>query len=181
MFHLERKPQSISADAVTPDNGENIAAELVVIGVGVRPAIQLAEQAGLAIDKGVTVNEYLETSVPGIYAVGDIARYPDAYSGDNVRIEHWNVAQQQAQTAARNMLGKREVYESVPFFWSGHYDIMLNYVGHAEHWDRIEIEGSIQDHDCTLRYIADDKVRAVLTIFRDKESLSASVEMSESI
>jgi NADPH-dependent 2,4-dienoyl-CoA reductase/sulfur reductase-like enzyme/nitrite reductase/ring-hydroxylating ferredoxin subunit len=181
IFHLERKPQTITTDSVTLDNGEKIAAELVVIGVGVRPAVQLAEQAGLAVDKGVTVDEYLETSVPGIYAVGDIARYPDAYSGERVRIEHWNVAQWQAQSAARNMLGKREVYTAVPFFWSGHYDIVLNYVGHAEHWDRIDIDGSIQNHDCTLRYIADGKVRAVLTIFRDKESLSAAVEMSESV
>ncbi len=148
-----------------------------MVGVGVRPAVQLAEQAGLAVDKGVLVNEYLETSVPGIYAAGDIARYPDAHSGDRVRIEHWNVAQWQGQTAARNMLGRREVYKAVPFFWSAHYDVTLNYVGHAERWDRIEIDGSIEDHDCTLRYMADGKVRAVLTIFRDKESLRAAVEM----
>jgi NADPH-dependent 2,4-dienoyl-CoA reductase/sulfur reductase-like enzyme len=125
------------------------------------------------------VNEYLETSVPGIYAAGDIARYPDAQSGDRVRIEHWNVAQWQGQTAARNMLGHGEIYQAVPFFWSGHYDVTLNYVGHAEHWDRIEIDGSIQDRDCTLRYMDQGKVRAVLTIFRDKESLAAAVEMAE--
>jgi apoptosis-inducing factor 3 len=181
VFHLGSKPESITTDAVTLDNGERIDAELVVIGVGVRPAVQLAEQAGLAINNGVTVDEYLETSVPGIYAVGDIARYPDKYCGERVRIEHWNVAQWQAQTAARNMLGHREVYRAVPFFWSEHYDITMKYVGHAEHWDHIEIDGSIQNHDCTLRYIADGKVRAVLTIFRDKESLSAAVMMSESV
>ncbi len=177
VFHLGTKPQAIAADAVTLESGERIAADLVVIGVGVRPALQLAEQAGLAIDKGVTVDKYLETSCPGIYAAGDIARYPDANNGKRVRIEHWNVAQWQGQTAARNMLGHREVYKSVPFFWSVHYDVTLNYVGHAEHWDRIDIDGSIQDHDCTLRYMADGKAMAVLTIFRDKESLRVAVEM----
>lgn len=180
-FHLGCKPQSISTDEVILDNGERIAADLVVIGVGVRPALQLAEQAGLAIDKGVSVDEYLATSVAGIYAAGDIARYPDAQSGDRVRIEHWNVAQWQGQTVARNMLGQRESYQAVPFFWSGHYDVTLNYVGHAEHWDHIEIDGSIQDRDCTLRYIDQGKVRAVLTIFRDKESLAAAVEIAESV
>ncbi len=177
IFHLKTKTTAITADGVTLENGEHIPADLVVVGVGVRPSVQLAEQAGLAIDKGVTVNEYLETSIPGIYAAGDIARHPDAHGGDRVRIEHWNVAQWQGQTAARNMLGHHEVYKAVPFFWSAHYDVTLNYVGHAEHWDRIEIDGSIQDHDCTLRYMADDKVRAVLTICRDKESLRAAVEM----
>ncbi len=180
VFHLGAKPQMISADAVTLDTGERISADLVVIGVGVRPALELATAAGLDIDKGVTVDQYLETSVPGIYAAGDIARYPDAHSGDRVRIEHWNVAQWQGQTAARNMLGRREAYTAVPFFWSAHYDVTLNYVGHAERWDRIDIDGSIQDRDCTLRYIADGQVRAVLTIFRDKDSLQAAVAMSHS-
>jgi NADPH-dependent 2,4-dienoyl-CoA reductase/sulfur reductase-like enzyme len=175
-FHLNTKPQAIGADAVTLENGERIPADLVVIGVGVRPAVQLAQQAGLAIDNGVLVDAYLETSVPGIYAAGDNARYLDP-RGERVRIEHWAVAQWQGQTAARNMLGRRQRYTAVPFFWSAHYDVTLNYVGHAERWDRIEIDGSIQGHDCTLRYLADDKVLAVLTIFRDKESLRAAVAM----
>jgi NADPH-dependent 2,4-dienoyl-CoA reductase/sulfur reductase-like enzyme len=177
IFHLDTKPKAITADAVMLENGEHISADLVVVGVGVRPAVQLAEQAGIAVDKGVLVNEYLETSVPGIYAAGDIARYTDTHSGERVRIEHWVVAQRQGQTAARNLLGQRERYTDVPFFWSTHYDITLNYVGHAEHWDRIEIDGSLQGHDCTLRYFADDKVRAVLTLFRDRESLRAEIEM----
>ncbi len=178
IFHLDRKPQSISADTVTLDNGERIGADLVVIGVGVRPAVQIAEQAGLVVDNGVTVDEFLQTSVPGIYAAGDIARYPDAQNGDRVRIEHWDVAQWQGQTAARSMLGRREAYTAVPFFWSAHYDVTLNYVGHAERWDRIEIDGSIQDRDCTLRYFAGGRVRAVLTISRDKDSLRAAVALS---
>lgn len=179
IFHLDTKPKAITAAAVTLENDERIPADLVVVGVGVRPAVNLAQQAGLAVDNGVLVDAYFETSVPGIYAAGDIARYLDSRSGERVRIEHWAVAQRQGQTAARNMLGRRERYTAVPFFWSAHYDVTLNYVGHAEHWDRIEIDGSIQDHDCTLRYLADDKVRAVLTIFRDRESLHAEVDMGE--
>ncbi len=175
-FHLDTKPQTITVDAVTLENGEHIPADIVVVGVGVRPAVQLAQQAGLTVDNGVLVDAYLETSAPGIYAAGDIARYLDA-RGERVRIEHWAVAQWQGQTAARNMLGHRQRYTAVPFFWSAHYDVTLNYVGHAERWDRIEIDGSIQDHDCTLRYLADGKVLAVLTIFRDKESLRTAVAM----
>ncbi|MFA7387352.1 MAG: FAD-dependent oxidoreductase [Thiohalobacteraceae bacterium] len=177
VFHLGTKPEAITADAVALENGERIAADLVVAGIGVRPAVQLAQQTGIAVDNGVLVDAYLETSISGIYAAGDIARYPDVHSGERARIEHWVVAERQGQAVARNMLGRRERYADVPFFWSVHYDITLNYVGHAERWDRIEIDGSLQQHDCTLRYIADDRVRAVLTLFRDRESLRAEVEM----
>jgi NADPH-dependent 2,4-dienoyl-CoA reductase/sulfur reductase-like enzyme/nitrite reductase/ring-hydroxylating ferredoxin subunit len=177
VFHLGSRPKAITADAVTLENGERIPADLVVAGIGVRPAVQLAQQAGIAVDNGVLVDAHLETGIPGIYAAGDIARYPDVNSGERARIEHWVVAQRQGQAAARNMLGRRERYTDVPFFWSAHYDITLNYVGHAERWDRIEIDGSIRDHDCTLRYIEDGKVRAVLTLFRDRENLRAEVEM----
>lgn len=175
-FHLNTRPKTISADAVMLENGERIAADLVVIGVGVRPSVQLAQQAGLAVDNGVLVDTFLETSVPGIYAAGDNARYLNP-RGERLRIEHWVVAQRQGQTAARNMLGRREPYTAVPFFWSSHYDVTLNYVGHAEHWDKIEIEGSIKDGDCTLRYLANGEVLATLTIARDKDSLRAAVAM----
>ncbi len=176
IFHLNTRPKTITAAAVTNENGESIPADLVVVGVGVRPAVKLAQDAGLATDNGVLVNEYLETSVPGIYAAGDIARYLDA-RGERVRIEHWVVAERQGQAAARNMLGRRERYTAAPFFWSAHYDVTLNYVGHAERWDRIEIDGSIESHDCTVCYWADGEARAILTIFRDRESLRAAVEM----
>src|SRR5207248_4807534 len=168
---------SIDAEAVTLENGQRLPTDLVVMGVGVRPRVALAEEAGLAVENGIRVDEFLQTSAPGIWAAGDVARYPDPRTGKPVRIEHWVAAERQGQTAARNMLGRREPFVAVPFFWSQHYDVTISYVGHAEAWDRVEIDGSIPDHDCTLRYWKNGKALAVLSIFRDTESLRAEVEM----
>ena len=178
VFHLGRTAKSIGADSVTLDDGSTIdGVDLVVLGVGVRPRVKLAEDAGLAMDKGITVNELLETSAPGVFAVGDIARWPDRYSGKKIRVEHWVVAQRQGQHAARNLLGAAEPFTAVPFFWSQHYDIAIAYVGHAEGWERIDIEGSIPDLDCVLSYRDGDKTLAVASIFRDIESLAAEQMM----
>jgi NADPH-dependent 2,4-dienoyl-CoA reductase/sulfur reductase-like enzyme/nitrite reductase/ring-hydroxylating ferredoxin subunit len=178
-FHLENSITAIDGKAATLKNGGKLDADLVVVGVGVRPRLTLAERAGLSIDKGVLVNEYLETSTPGIYAAGDIARWPDPISGDRIRVEHWVVAERQGQVAALNMLGIRVPYRAVPFFWSQHYDVPINYVGHAEKWDTIDIDGDVMKRDCVVRYKLGGKTLAVASIYRDKDSLEASAEMEK--
>jgi NADPH-dependent 2,4-dienoyl-CoA reductase/sulfur reductase-like enzyme/nitrite reductase/ring-hydroxylating ferredoxin subunit len=180
VFHLGTRPRAIDATAVMLDNGERLSAELVVIGVGVRPATSLAESAGIAVDRGVLVNEYLQTSAADVFAAGDLARWPDRRSGEHIRVEHWVVAQRQGRTAARNMLGMREKFDAVPFFWSAHYDVGINYVGHASAWDRIQVEGSFDARDATVRYIAGGKTLALATIFRDQESLRFEQELESS-
>ena len=176
-FHLENGVTAIGAQDVTLKTGGTLAADLVVIGVGVRPRLALAEKAGLAVDKGVSVNEYLETSAPGIFAAGDIARWPDAVTGARIRVEHWVVAERQGQTAALNMLGLRTPFRAPPFFWSQHYDVPINYVGHAEKWDAIEVEGDVMKRDCVVRYKQGDRVLAVASIYRDRDSLEAAAAM----
>jgi NADPH-dependent 2,4-dienoyl-CoA reductase/sulfur reductase-like enzyme len=177
VFHLENKVATIEEKTVRLETGETIEADLVVAGIGVRPRLALAEKAGLKLDRGVVVDQYLETSAPNVYAAGDIARWPDPHSGSSIRIEHWVVAERQGQTAALNMLGRRTRFADVPFFWSQHYDVPINYVGHAETWDEITIEGDIGSKDCILRFKQDGRVRAVASIFRDLESLKAELAM----
>jgi NADPH-dependent 2,4-dienoyl-CoA reductase/sulfur reductase-like enzyme len=138
-FHLGRKPARFEDAAVVLDDGSRLSTELTVVGVGVRPRIELAQSAGLEVDQGVLVDAYLQTSAPGVYAAGDMASWPDAATGERLRIEHWVVAERQGQTAARNIVGRREPFRAVPFFWSQHYDVSINYVGHATSWDRIEL------------------------------------------
>ena len=176
-FHLGATVARLDGSQVTLTDGTKIEADFLVVGVGVRPATALASAAGLTVDRGVVVNEYLETSAPGIYAAGDIVRWPDPYSGEKIRVEHWVVAERQGQVAAANMLGKREKYTAVPFFWSQHYDVTLNYVGHAEKWDSIETDGSLSERNCRLRYQAGGRTLAVVTISRDRDSLEAELAM----
>jgi len=177
IFHLQETAATIEPKSVKLKGGTTLAADLVVVGVGVRPRTELAERGGLKIDRGVVVNEWLETSAPGIFAAGDIARWPDPHSGENLRIEHWVVAERQGQTAARNILGQRQRYSDVPFFWSQHYDVPIGYTGHAERWDELEIQGDIKAHDCLVRYRRQGKLLAVASIFRDLDNLKAEKAM----
>jgi NADPH-dependent 2,4-dienoyl-CoA reductase/sulfur reductase-like enzyme len=176
-FHLGQTAKSIQGDSVTLASGEVIRADLVVIGAGVRPSISLVEKSGIRTDKGVVVNEFLETSVPGIYAAGDIARFPDPISGQDIRVEHWVVAERQGQTVAKNMLGAGQKFISPPFFWSNHYDSSILYVGHAEKWDSVAISGDIAGGDCAVAFRAAGKTLAVATVNRPMASLEAEAAM----
>ncbi|MGO9472484.1 MAG: FAD-dependent oxidoreductase [Rhodomicrobium sp.] len=179
VFHLEDTVAAIEDQRATLKSGRVLDAGLVVAGIGVRPRLALAEQAGLMLDRGVLVNGFLETSGAGIYAAGDIARWPDPRSGENIRVEHWVVAQRQGQTAALNMLGERRKFDAVPYFWSQHYDVPINYIGYAGRWDEIAIEGDIKGRDCLLKYKHKGRVFAIASIFRDLASLQAEVTMEE--
>lgn len=178
VFHLERRATGRVPGGVHLSDGSTLEGDFIVAGVGVRPNLGLAESAGLSIDRGVTVDEFLRTSAPGVWAAGDLARYPEARTGERVRIEHWSVAQDQGRVAARNMLGIATPYRDVPFFWSQHYDVTIGYVGHAERWDRLVVEGTPEKLDCTVRYLLGEKELAVATIGRDRASLEAHAAMA---
>jgi NADPH-dependent 2,4-dienoyl-CoA reductase/sulfur reductase-like enzyme len=177
VFHLGETATDINDKRVALSSGGTLDADLVVAGVGVRPRVALAENSGLALDRGVVVDDHLETSAPGIFAAGDIARWPDPHTGAKIRVEHWVVAERQGQAAALNMLGHRQKYAAVPFFWSQHYDVPINYVGHAETWDTLTIDGDIAAKDCLLRYGRNGRVLAVASIFRDVANLEAELAM----
>jgi NADPH-dependent 2,4-dienoyl-CoA reductase/sulfur reductase-like enzyme/nitrite reductase/ring-hydroxylating ferredoxin subunit len=181
VFRLGTKPAAIEANGVVLDSGDRLDADLVVVGIGVRPETALAAGAGLTVDRGIIVDAFLETSTPGIWAAGDVARWPDQLTGEKVRIEHWVVAERQGQTAARNILGARERFNAVPFFWTQQHDLMLSYVGHAAKWDRVEVDGNIAAKDCVLTYRLGSRKLAVLTIGRDRASLEAEFELERLI
>ena len=177
VFHLGETVTSITGRTVTLSGGSTLDADFVVMGVGVRPSVDLAQRAGLAVVRGILVDEFLETSAPGIFAAGDVARWPDVHSGERIRVEHWVVAERQGQTAAKNMLGGRARFDAVPFFWSQHYDVTIRYVGHAERWDAIDIDGSLDARDATVSFLRNGRRMAAATVSRDRASLEVEVDL----
>ncbi|RQU17982.1 pyridine nucleotide-disulfide oxidoreductase [Burkholderia cenocepacia] len=177
VFHLGATPARIGPDSVTLSNGDVLPADVVLVGIGVHPNVELAQDAGLAVERGVTVDCFLQTSAPGIYAAGDIARWPDPLTGERIRVEHWVVAERQGIVAARNLLGQQRPFDAVPFFWSQHYDLTIRYVGHAEQWDRVEIDGDLGEHDCSIAYWRGNTRLAVVTIARDLDNLKAEAAL----
>ena len=172
-FRLGRKPARITADQVILDDDTTLPATLVVMGVGVRPRLDLATAAGLTIDRGVVADAELRAA-PDVWVAGDIARYP--WNGEPVRIEHWQVAVRHGQAVAASMLG-RGARRDVPFFWSQHHDVTLGYVGHAEKFDRPEIHGSLEARDAHVVYRDGGVIRAVMTVGRDRLALDVEAAM----
>jgi NADPH-dependent 2,4-dienoyl-CoA reductase/sulfur reductase-like enzyme/nitrite reductase/ring-hydroxylating ferredoxin subunit len=178
-FHLQHTASSFDGQILTLDNGTTIAADLVVLGVGVKPRLGLAEAAGLKLDKGVLVDARFRTSAEGVFAAGDIARFTDPAGGAPIRVEHWVAAERQGQIAAANMLGQDLPIDEPAFFWSAHYDVSIRYVGHAETWDRIEVEGDLAAKDATVRYLSGGKLLAAATVGRDLEALKLGQAMRD--
>lgn len=177
-FHLGTTAAEITDEAVVLQDGAELPADLVVIGVGVIPDSTLAESAGLETDDGVLVDEQLRSSDPRIFVAGDIARWKDARTSERKRIEHWVVAQRQGQAAARNILGKDEPFRDVPFFWTHQFDVSVAYVGHAPDWDETEVDGNPRG-DAAIRYLRSGELRALATVGRGKLSMEAEAEMEE--
>jgi NADPH-dependent 2,4-dienoyl-CoA reductase/sulfur reductase-like enzyme/nitrite reductase/ring-hydroxylating ferredoxin subunit len=176
-FRLGRRPVEIRADAVVLDDGSIEPCDLIVAGIGVEPDVTLAERAGLTVDRGIVVDEHLQTSAPNIFAAGDAARFPNVRSGKSIRIEHWAAAGRQGQVAARNAMGRREHFTTVPFFWSQHYDLVFAYVGNAERADDAELFGSLPDGSAAVIYRDGSRIAAVATLFRDDVSLAVEAAM----
>jgi len=176
-FHLEQTATGYDGRKLQLSSGEAIEVDFLVVGVGVRPRVELAQAAGLAIDNGVVVDAFLETSVPGIFAAGDIARYPDPRSGERIRVEHWVAAERQGQLAAANMLGHRQPMAAAPYFWSRHYDLAIRYVGHASEGGQVVIDGSIEDENATVRFLRAEQLQAAASVGRDHQNLEIAAAL----
>ncbi|MEO8648420.1 MAG: FAD-dependent oxidoreductase [Acidobacteriota bacterium] len=150
------------------DNGETIGADLVIAGIGVRPATDFLEGFVTDRDGGPIADKFLCIG-EDVYAAGDIVHFPDPRTGEIVRIEHWRTALQQGRTAAHNMSGKQTAFAAVPFFWTRQFDTTLNYVGHTKGWDEIIIHGDVGQKDFLAFYVKDHTIRAAAGMNRDRE------------
>jgi NADPH-dependent 2,4-dienoyl-CoA reductase/sulfur reductase-like enzyme/nitrite reductase/ring-hydroxylating ferredoxin subunit len=173
VFHLGRKVQGFKDGKLGLDNGEAIEADFVVAGAGVRPRTALAEAAGLKVDNGVVVDRWLRAPADNVYAVGDIARFPDAHTGKVIRVEHWVHAERQGQHVARLLLGDDAAFADTPFFWSVHQGKTINYVGHADEFDQPKIQGSLEKENAVICFAKDGRDLAMATVGDDLASLKA--------
>ena len=174
-LHLGRKPARLAGNTLTLDDGSTVPADLVVVGAGVVPRTQLGESAGMAVDNGVLVDSMLQTSIPGHYAAGDVARYPHA--GERVRVEHWVHAQRQGQCAADNILGAAHAFDDVPFFWTHQYGLELRVSGHLSDWDEVRLDGTPDSGDFIARYYRGGRLVAAASAGRDRANLEVERQL----
>ena len=196
-FEIEAEVTALLSDnghvaSVQLKAGKTLPADVVVLGVGVRPATDFLKDAfTLEKDGGLTVNEFLQAA-PSVYAAGDIARFPLAATGQLTRIEHWRLAQQHGGVAARNMLGQQQPYTAAPYFWTQQYGKSLRYAGHTEKWDDIMYHGDVAKQDFLAFYVQAGRIMAAAGMNRDadmiyiaellgKGRMPASTELSEDI
>lgn len=151
--------------AVVLDNGEQLAAELVVAGVGVKPATDFLKGVPLNPDGSVTVDQHLRVA-PDLYAAGDIARFPDWRTGEAIRIEHWRLAMQHGRVAAHNMAGQAVAFKAVPFFWSELFELMPQYVGYAADWQEVMVHGDLAAKNGVVYYVKGNRVMAAAGLDR---------------
>jgi NADPH-dependent 2,4-dienoyl-CoA reductase/sulfur reductase-like enzyme len=179
-FRLQAKVEAFTGtetvDGVLLDGGERLAADLVVLGVGVSPATSFVEGVRKADDGGIVVDGTLRAA-DGLYAVGDCAAFP--FNGDQIRIEHWRVAQQHGRIAAANIAGKSQHYDLVPFFWTHHFGKTFEYIGHPDGWDRLHIDGDLNEQNFIALQIQDDHVAGVIACQRERTTAILVERMRE--
>lgn len=171
-FHLGASVQEVHGDHVRLNDGSLLPADLVVVGIGVQPRVSQAAEAGIAADDGVIVDRFLESSREDVYAVGDIACFPDPWTGRRTRIEHWAVAEGQGRTAAFNLLGHRRPFRDIPFFWTSHYGVTVQWSGFSGAWDHVETDGGLADGSLAALYTRGGWPQAAAFVGRDQQALA---------
>ncbi|SEJ90024.1 NAD(P)/FAD-dependent oxidoreductase [Paraburkholderia diazotrophica] len=178
-FELDASGDAVAA--VSCADGARVAADLVIVGVGLEPATELAQAAGLAVDNGIVVDEHTRTSDPDIFAVGDCTNHPNRTLGRRLRLESVPNALEQARTAAASLCGKERVYNSVPWFWSDQYDLKLKMVGLSQGYDEFVLRGSPDTRSFSAFYLKDSVMLAADTVSRAPEFMLAKRFVAEKI
>ncbi|MET0686980.1 MAG: FAD-dependent oxidoreductase, partial [Solirubrobacteraceae bacterium] len=161
---VEALEGSGAVERVRTSDGQSFECDFVVVGVGVQPRTRLAEQAGLGLDNGILVDEQLQTSVPGVFAAGDVANAQHPFYGERIRVEHWANALNQGPAAARAMLGRGAPFDTLPYFFSDQYDVGMEYAGFARSWDRVVFRGDPASREFIAFWIADERVVAGMNV-----------------
>ena len=151
-------------ERVKLDHGRSVDADFVVVGIGVVPRTELAEQAGIAVDNGIAVDEHLETSASGVFAAGDVANAFHPFYRRHLRVEHWANALNQPAVAARAMLGEPASYDRLPYFFSDQYDVGMEYTGHATSWDEVVFRGDVDGREFIAFWLEHGRVVAGMNV-----------------